>query len=123
MRFTILPIPPFVMGDTWEGDNNDIDRDDEFIADLELKLEAGLEVDFAKSTAPLDITSISTTSFYTHSFNFASDNGNGNDEDGIKDVDHLPKCVCGKCISDKDGDEGTQNCVRWQSGKDRQGVF
>ena len=30
--------PPFVMGDTWEGDNNDIDRNDDFIADLESRL-------------------------------------------------------------------------------------
>ncbi len=42
------PIPPFVMGDLWEEENEaDGDGDDDFIADLEIELEAGIEgVDF-----------------------------------------------------------------------------
>ena len=49
MRLRIPPIPPFVMGDLWEGENEaDGDVDDDFIADLELELDTTIKgVDFA----------------------------------------------------------------------------
>jgi hypothetical protein len=49
MRLRIPPIPPFVMGELWEGENEaDGDGgDDDYIADLEFELDAAIEgVDF-----------------------------------------------------------------------------
>ena len=144
MRLRIPPIPPFVLGDLWEGENEaDGDGDDDFIADLELELDVALEgVNFAlefekelECNVPLDVPL--SSAILNHHLDFDDEE----DEEGGKPERPL-KHGHGKCVEgysfgnlfsscwyikffspDRDRVKGTHSRTRQQSGKDRQSIF
>ncbi len=135
MRLRIPPIPPFVMGDLWEGKNEvDGDGDDDFIADLELELDTAIEgvgftLEFEKE--------LEGNAVLNHRLDFDNEQEEegGNPEkppkrhhgkcvEGYSFGNIFSSCWCIKFLSpDRDGVEGTCSRTQQQSGKDRQSIF
>jgi hypothetical protein len=132
MRLRIPPIPPFVMGDLWEGENEaDGDVDDDFIADLELELDTAIEgVDFAlEFEKELERNASSDAALSSAALNRRLDFEDKQEEEG-GEAEKSPKRRHGKCVEgylfgnifsscwyikflspDRDGVEGTRSCT------------
>ena len=100
MRLRIPPIPPFVMGDLWEGENEaDGDVDDDFIADLELELDTTIKgVDFAlEFEKELERNASSDAALSSAALNRRLDFEDKQEEEG-GEAEKPPKRRHGKCV-------------------------